>query len=179
MPLTGSKTIKIFNQAPGLLDQRLQRNQVTCAQDAVDATMVDGERAIHHHRRYALITSNDRSTSRAPTARLQLCGGLTIAEIECTRYIPGLDSVFARVVDLMLLAQPPTQPTHVQIGKQRRNRSALWDPASAVLVRRCSLLPAFAVLFFHRRIEPHLDQTQQVLVRDPACHRLHQFSLRN
>ncbi len=32
-------------------------------------------------------------------------------------------------------------------------------------------LAAFAVVFFHWRIQPHLDQMQQVPVRDPAGHR--------
>ena len=61
---------------------------------------------------------------------------------------------------------------HVQIGEQWGDRSALRNPAARVPGGCRPCLPSSAVVFFNRRLQPHLDQMQQVPVRDPARHRL-------
>ena len=68
---------------------------------------------------------------------------------------------------------------HVQIGEQWGDRSALRNPAARVPGGCRSCLPSSAVVFFNRRLQPHLDQMQQVPVRDPARHRFQKFGVRD
>jgi hypothetical protein len=46
-------------------------------------------------------------------------------------------------------------------------------------ISRGSMFSSAIVCLFHRRLDPHLDQVQDLPVGDPARHRFHQWSVRN
>jgi hypothetical protein len=46
-------------------------------------------------------------------------------------------------------------------------------------ISRGSMFSSAIVRLFHRRLDPHLDQVQDLPVGDPARHRFHQWSVRN
>ncbi|MBR0914899.1 hypothetical protein [Bradyrhizobium japonicum] len=48
-----------------------------------------------------------------------------------------------------------------------------------ISIPRGSMLASAIVRLFHRRLDPHLDQMQDLPVCHPACYRFHQWSVRN
>jgi hypothetical protein len=72
------------------------------------------------------------------------------------------------------LLPPQHQPSHVQVRQQRRDRGALRNAAMLIPISRGSMFSSAIVRLFHRRLDPHLDQVQDLPVGDPARHRFHQ-----
>ena len=52
-------------------------------------------------------------------------------------------------------------------------------PSSLVLVAGRPMVPPALVDFFHRRLQPDLDQRQEVPIADPAGQRLQELGVRD
>ena len=75
----------------------------------------------------------------------------------------------------------PTQdePTHIEVGEQRRDGGALRRALALVLVAGRSLFASPLVFLLDRHLQPLLEQVEHVPIADAPSQRLHQVAVGN
>src|SRR5665213_2603731 len=67
---------------------------------------------------------------------------------------------------------PKHEPAHVEIAEQRADRRSLWGASTFIPIARTPMLLPALVVFFDRRLQPHLDQMEHGAIDDTASYRL-------
>src|SRR5215831_1556112 len=86
-------------------------------------------------------------------------------------------SIQTTLVSKLLPAQ--NEPTHIDVGEQRRDRRSLRSAFALVLVAGRSMFASPLIDFLNRHLEPLLEHVEQMPIADATSQRLHQFAVRD